>query len=190
MNRHDRLVVVGMMSALLGCEGPAGPAGPAGAPGSEGPPGVSGAPGAQGAAGERGAAGGQGSGGPNGGAAADGARVVSSIFCTGGLEGTLSLDFAYDAHVFANGNVFASGSIRDGAIEASATQIYAPTQNGATRASVLLQFDQAPPLNAGFWELSVDRGTAVTSIVYHDVDVAGGTVSWTMPPSACVLNQY
>jgi hypothetical protein len=175
---------------IAGCEGPAGPPGPAGNPGPSGeigpagPAGIAGPPGPSGAAGPTGPAG---SAGPPG---SDSFKITNSIYCGGPLEGTTSLWFSYDAHLFANGTIFASASIRDSLIEAAHANVYAPTQNGALTAAVDVEFDQAVPADGGWWEISLDRATLVATIVYHDVDVTGGTQAWTMQSSACVVNAY
>lgn len=177
-----RVLVAGTLAMTLGmagCTGEQGPPGPQGLS-TDGEKGATGLPGKDGAKGEPG---------PQG-AAAESAKITNSIFCTGGLEGTASLGFKYQAVLFANGNVFASASIKDGVLEASYATLYSPTQNGAAVAGVSVQFDQAAPANSGFWILSLDRKTLVTSIVYNDADVLGGTQSWTMTPAACVVNNY
>jgi hypothetical protein len=90
----------------------------------------------------------------------------------------------------ANGVIFATASIADASIEASRSEVYAPTQNGALTAQVLIEFDQASALDAGWWAISLDRASLVTTIVYNDVDLAGGKRTWTMQPSACIVNTY
>jgi hypothetical protein len=115
--------------------------------------------------------------------------VLASIHCGGLLQNTTLL-FSYDVYQFTSGNVFASAGVREGAIGASYANFYAPTQNGALTASVIVSLDEFAPADGGWWQLSLDRTTLVTSIVYNDVDVAGGMVTWTMSPTACVVNRY
>jgi hypothetical protein len=105
------------------------------------------------------------------------------------LENT-PLHFTYSAHLFANGNIFASAGIQDVGLAASYANLYSPRQNGAVTAPVNVTFDEVAPSNGGWWRISLNRATLVTTIVYNDVDVAGGTQTWTMQPANCVVNSY
>ena len=171
------LVALSCVCVFPGCSGDPGPTGQPGAAGAAGEPGPAGPRGESAAAGDRGAP------------AQDSAKVTRSIGCSGALENTALL-FTYSVALFANGNVIASAGVREGLIGASFTNFYAPTQNGALDAAVLVSIDEAPPGNGGFFRISLNRTTLVTSIVYTDVDVAGGTASWTMLPANCVANSY
>jgi len=179
MHRWSESLLVVLSSACLigGCAGDPGPAGQPGTAGAAGEPGAAGQSGPAGIAGEAAQP------------ATDPAKVTKSIGCSGSLENT-SLFFSYSAALFANGNIFASAGVREGLIGASYASFYAPTQNGALDAAVIVSLDEAPPANGGFFRLSLNRTTLVTTIVYTDVDVAGGTTSWTMLPASCVTNSY
>lgn len=158
-------------------------------PGPPGPPGAQGPPGADGADGPAGPQGNVGPAGEDARTNGDASKIVRSIGCTGSLEGT-ELSFHYSAVLSANGNVFASGGVWDAFAQVSAAELYAPTQNGALNAPVIITFDLAPPANGGAFRLTLNRTTLVTTIVYADVDVAGGSMSWTMPASRCISNAY
>ena len=180
MHRSLELQVALSLACLVGaCSADAGPAGEPGPTGAAGVAGVAGQPGP---AGQPGAA-------ATATPATDSSKLTKSIGCFGSLENT-SLSFSYTVAVFANGNVFASAGVREGLIGASAANFYAPTQNGALSAAVLVSLDEAPPGNGGFFRISLDRATLVTTIVYTDVDVTGGTTSWTMLPAQCIANSY
>ena len=168
------LVMVSCCALICACSSEVGPVGQPGPAGAAGEPGPDGAPGAAGAKGEPGN---------------DSAKVTMSIGCTGALENT-ALSFRYSVALLANGNVLASAGVRDGAIGASFANVYAPSLIGALVAAVLVSLDELPPGNGGFFRISLDRTTFVTTIVYTDVDVAGGTMTWTMLPANCVANSY
>jgi hypothetical protein len=57
-------------------------------------------------------------------------------------------------------------------------------------APVLLGLDVQGAANYGFWRLELNRTTLVVTITYTDADLVGGTLSWTMTPDKCVLNNY
>jgi hypothetical protein len=105
------------------------------------------------------------------------------------LEGT-QLSASYTAHVLVNGTVFASAGVRDAGIGASYANAYAPSQNGARTASVIVSFDATGTASGGYFTVELDRTTLVTVVTYRDTDVAGGFRTWSMQPSACVANNY
>lgn len=180
-----------------GAKGDKGDVGPAGVKGDKGDPGVAGVAGATGPAGPAGAVGATGATGPKGdkgdkgdpGLTTDPSKIVASIFCSGAIENT-NLDFTYNVVQFANRNVFASGTIRGPVDQTSDATIYAPSQNGYDDASVIIRMDAYAPADAGWWSLSLNRSTLVTTLVYHDDDMPEKTKTWTMQPSKCVNNTY
>jgi hypothetical protein len=115
--------------------------------------------------------------------------MVASIFCQGLLENS-NVFFTYDAVLFDGGNVFVTASVSDGAFQTEGTGFYAPTQGGAATAAVNFQRDEVGTPNGGFFTLSLDRATLVTTIEYTDNEARGGKLVWTMPPSACINNKY
>jgi hypothetical protein len=177
------------VALFVGCTGSAGPAGPPGPAGATGATGATGPAGTAGTNGTNGKDGAQGIAGPEGDAGAGGA-VLDSIFCNGGLSGATGYLFNYHAVQFDNGVVLASGGIADEAVETDSTAIYAPTQNGWQTAAVIVEHDAYAPVDGGWWTLTLDRSTLVVSIVYHDVDVAGGQLIWTLTPDKCIKTTY
>jgi hypothetical protein len=61
---------------------------------------------------------------------------------------------------------------------------------GWATAPVYITMDVAGTANAGWWKLFLDRGSLVVTIEYHDVDLTGGGLAWTMQPQDCILNAY
>ncbi len=185
MNKIISVGYVVALIAMVGCSGEPGAPGKDGAPGVNGLSGVNGTDGKDGEKGEKGI-----SGLPGTSVTTDSAKIVKSIFCTGTLSGTTGLSFNYHVVQFANGNVFTSGGIGDGAYETNATAIYAPSQVGWDSASVIVQHDSYTPLDGGWWNIKLNRSTLITSIVYNDVDMVPATTTWTMTSDKCVVNNY
>lgn len=113
----------------------------------------------------------------------------ASISCGGQLQGE-TIFVNYTANLLKSGDVFVTGSVIGNDFETSDSAFYARQQNGAATGRVLITSDLAGDSNAGYWALSLDRITLVTSVVYNDVDVSGGVRSWTMAPERCVANDY
>lgn len=183
------LLAVGC-SAPVGQPGPTGQPGPVGPKGDTGERGEKGDTGKQGANGTNGMDGKPGANGKDGADASDGSKIAAGIYCVGGLEGSTNLTFTYQAIEFENGNVFVTGSIRDGSVETSASNFYAPTQNGWVNGGVLVQHDAYATDNAGFWNLTLNRQTLVVSISYYDSQMVGGGATWTMTPNKCTVSTY
>ena len=112
--------------------------------------------------------------------------MTSSIFCTGDLEDT-EMSFHYTVAQFALGDVFVSGGIFGEYTEVTNSTMYSLYQNGYHQAPITFTHDSLWDHNGGFWEISLDRGTLVTTIDYRDID---GDVSWEMVPEDCVVNTY
>jgi hypothetical protein len=174
-----------VLTFLWGCGGEAGQPGPAGAPGANGAAGAKGEPGPQGEKGEKGS-----NGAPADAGAVDPSKITASIFCTGALENSNGVSVDYSVAQMANGNVFATTAVRSGDIGASNSAFYSPLQNGALTAAVQVQFDLLGPANAGFWRVELNRSTLITTVVYTDVDAAGGKLTFSMPANQCILNNY
>lgn len=141
-----------------------------------------GQPGSDGEPGERGATG------PTGLPFA-GTQFASSVFCVGELAGT-ALWFTYNAVVMKSGDVWATGSIRDGKSEVGATAFYAATQEGAGTAIVVFQFDVIGAVNSGYWTIQVNRSTRTTVITNYDADRSGAQESWLMTADKCQAHTY
>lgn len=115
--------------------------------------------------------------------------IAASISCYGQLENS-SLLFSYNANQFENGVVQASASIRDSDWQSFRSVVYSPFQNGYLDAGVSLTRDVQGAANSGWWDISLDRNSLITTIIYNDVDLTNGQITWTMPSSACTLNSY
>lgn len=179
---------IGLGVLVVACTLPQGPAG------EQGPPGEQGEKGEKGDPGEPGPAGAQGTSettAPAGTASAtEQTGIIGSFFCTGGLEDT-SLGFTYTVVLFSSGDLFVTGSIDSPAIQSSATAFYAPEQNGYATAQVIVGYDVDGTADGGWFTLTLDRSTLVTTIAYREKGSTSTPDStWTMQPSACVRNVY
>jgi hypothetical protein len=116
-------------------------------------------------------------------------KIRASIGCYGLLQDT-QLDFAYQAAVLTSGDLFASGAIAAPWGQVGASQYYAASQVGAGTGAVIFAYDVAGAASGGWWELSLNRQSLVTTITYRDSDLSGGRMDWTMNPASCTVNQY
>lgn len=115
-------------------------------------------------------------------------KIGASIFCGGSLEGT-AVWFSYSVAEMTTGDIFVSAAIKaDAYKQTSSTSFFSAQQVGAATAAITIQDDQIGDDNAGYWTLQLDRKSLITTIVYKDADL--GEQTWTMQPSACVLNAY
>jgi hypothetical protein len=162
--------------------------------GDDGAPGLAGAKGEKGVAGTDGVAGADGAAGANGADGAAGAdgtdnRITSSIYCTGQL-GSTAFYATYNAVLHASGDLFVTANIENGLDQTTAVAFYSREQNGAESGAVSLTKDEAGTSNYGWWRLSLNRTTLVTTVTYHDNEISGGEQSWTMTPDKCIVNDY
>lgn len=116
-------------------------------------------------------------------------RISESYFCTGGLEDT-ALRFTYNAVLLSSGDLFVTGSVNGALNSATDTKYYAPNQTGYETASVSMRYDQDGTADYGWFSLSLNRGTLVTVIEYHESDPGPVAATWTMQPTDCVHNMY
>lgn len=217
----NRVMICGLLACMFACgsapagrDGLPGAAGPSGDKGDEGSTGAkgdkgdtgnvgntgntgaAGAQGEKGDKGDKGDIGAQGSQGPQGNpgpSGFDGSKITGSIYCNALLANANSYSFDYTVIQFANGNVMAIGGIRDSSVETQSTSEYVQTQIGWDTAQVVVQHDAYLPIDGGWWSMSLDRSTLITSIVYHDVDITAptpGIISWQLLSSACIVSTY
>ena len=163
----------GAGSAVQGPAGPAGDAGAAGTPGAKGDAGAAGATGTAGAAGKDGS--------DN--------HIVGETTCVGQLA-TSGLWESYSRVSMASGDVFVVGSIRGNALETSVSAFYSAKQLGAVLGDVLVTQDDQGAANAGFWELSFSKVTSLLTVLYTDVDAAGGKTTFVQPAGECTTTVY
>jgi hypothetical protein len=142
-------------------------------------------------AGKDGAAGKDGTNGKDGAAGKDGVdnKMSASIHCSGELD-TSGVWFDYSGAEMASGDVFVTASIRADAFQVAGTAFYSAQQVGAETAQVSLENDLAGAANAGYWTLSLDRKTLVTTIDYKDADVTNQEQVFVMTPDKCQVAKY
>ena len=63
--------------------------------------------------------------------------------------------------------------------------MYSKLQNGWTTAPIYINYDVSGSANHGIFKISLNRSTMVTTILYTDSDVSGGSDTWTQPSSNC-----
>ena len=139
--------------------------------------------------GDPGTAGDKGTTGDNGTAGADGIKPSSQIACDAALENT-SLYFEYKATVFTDGSVLAHASIYGVAVEVTDSTFYDSSQNGASTGYINIRYDVSGTDNGGDWKISVNRSTLVTTVLYEDTDLSGGSLTWTLASSKCTTNSF
>lgn len=153
--------------------------------GAMGLPGEKGDKGDQGEKGDTGPAGGAGPAGED----AQVTRIAESLFCNGGLEG-IAIAFTYNVILMSSLDLFVTGSVANASLQASGTRFYAPTQNGYSNAPINIALDVDGSASGGWFKISLNRTTLVTTIEYSPSDGAAASSFWTMPASACVHNFY
>jgi len=55
---------------------------------------------------------------------------------------------------------------------------------------VIITLDAAGTANFGWWYVTLNRSTLVTTIEYNDNEVSGGKITWIQTPDKCVVNSY
>lgn len=126
-----------------------------------------------------------------------GGRIVATHNCSGTISGLSSgaaalngLDVEYDAVLTAGGDIYATARIIDEFSQVSSTNFYAAGQAGATDAAVIVVGDYHSTANGGWWVVSLNRSTLVTSIEYTDSSLGfQSPVFLTFSSSAC-SSQY
>jgi hypothetical protein len=132
-------------------------------------------------------------------------KITASLYCNGDLS-TLSsgartlngktvpatISVSYWSATTGNGDTFASASVEDTLIQASGTRFYSNSQNGAATAGVQVTSDFISPSSYGWWNISVNRQTGVTTVRYTDdsFGLAPNYLEWTLLASACSIQNY
>jgi hypothetical protein len=119
----------------------------------------------------------------------DGIKPSAQLACDAALENT-SLYFEYKATVFTDGSVLAHASIYGVAVEVTDSTFYDSSQNGASTGYVNIRYDVSGTDNGGDWKISVNRSTLVTTVLYEDTDLSGGSLTWTLASSNCTTNSF
>lgn len=126
-------------------------------------------------------------------------RIRTTINCSGiisGLAGVVGaalngLEVEYDAALTTSGDVYATARIIDSAVQHTSTNFYAAGQAGAATADVLVVADYDFTSDGGWWKVSLNRSTMVTSITYTDSSLGGlSPVNLTFTPAACSVQNW
>jgi len=123
-----------------------------------------------------------------------GSRIVSTINCSGVISGSgvgslNGLEVDYDAVLMASGDVYATAAVIDNGAQVSGTSFYSVGQPGAVNAMVSIVADHHGTLDRAYWQISLNRSTLVTSVVYEDNSLAG-PISLTFTPGACTIQNW
>lgn len=138
--------------------------------------------------------------GPKGDKGADGSgRIISTINCQGqitGLTGAAGtalngLFVEYTAILTSASDVYATAVVYDDLFQYSATHFYANGQSGADSASVYITADFDASADGGFWRISLNRDTLVTSVRYTDSSLGvQSPVDLNFAASACLVEYF
>lgn len=128
--------------------------------------------------------------------ASGGGRVIATIYCAGTVSGMAGgaaplngLDVEYNAVLTAGGDVYATANIVDEASQVSGTAFYAAAEPGSATAEVPVTADYVGVYNGGFWRVSLNRNTLVTSVEYDDPSLASvATMAFTA--SSCTVSHF
>ena len=127
-------------------------------------------------------------------------RFVSGIVCLGAVSGVSGaagtalngVNVYYKAVLTAAGDVMSTASVTPaiGSFQVSGTDFWASSQSGASTAPVFITADFATS-NWGWWNISLNRSTLVTTAVYTDSTLgAQSPVTITFLSSACTLLSF
>lgn len=127
-----------------------------------------------------------------------GGKIISTINCDGDINAGPGIPFElvgltveYNAVLTAGNDVYATANIIDDEFQVSGTAFYASGQSGASKASVLITSDYVGSANGGFWEVSLNRDTLVTSVKYTDSSLGGASpVNMQFNAAACTVQNW
>ncbi len=111
-------------------------------------------------------------------------RIRYSHYCNALLENT-AYYFRYRVYQFKNNDVYIQGEIYGTSFEVADSVMYGSTQNGWLTAPIYINYDVSGTANYGYWVISMDRTTLITTIVYYDTDISVGSLTWVEPSSDC-----
>ena len=111
-------------------------------------------------------------------------RIKYTHLCNALLENT-SYYYRYRVRQFVNEDIFIQGEIYGVSYEVADSIMYSKLQNGWTTAPIYINYDVSGSANYGYFVISLNRSTMVTTIVYTDSDVSGGSTTWSQPSSDC-----
>ena len=139
-----------------------------------------GAPGSSGSKGDKGSTGSKG----DTGSAGTDNKIKYTHYCNALLQNT-ALYYRYRVYQFVNEDIFIQGEIYGVSYEVADSIMYSKLQNGWTTAPIYINYDVSGSANSGYFVISLNRSTMVTTIVYTDSDVSGGSTTWSQPSSDC-----
>ena len=139
-----------------------------------------GAPGSSGSMGDKGSTGSKG----DTGSAGTDNKIKYTHYCNALLQNT-ALYYRYRVYQFVNEDIFIQGEIYGVSYEVADSIMYSKLQNGWTTAPIYINYDVSGSANSGYFVISLNRSTMVTTIVYTDSDVSGGSTTWVEPSSDC-----
>ena len=113
-------------------------------------------------------------------------KIKYTHYCNALLENT-TLYYRYRVSQFVNEDIFIQGEIYGAAYEVADAIMYSKLQNGWDTAPIFINYDVSGSANYGYFVISLNRSTMVTTIVYTDSDVTGGSTTWTLPSSNCTF---
>lgn len=124
-------------------------------------------------------------------------RITSTINCQGtvsGVSGTAGaslngLEIEYNAVLTTGGDVYASAAIINETHQTSGTAFWAAGQSGADTAKVVVTDDYVGTANGAVWDISLDRNTLITSVVYDDPSLSA-PIDMTFTASACRVQNW
>jgi hypothetical protein len=124
--------------------------------------------------------------------------IKATINCSGtiasvsGLASILNgLEVRYSAVLTHAGDVYASASVADEASQVSGTAFYAAAQTGAQNGRVSMIADYYGTANWGYWEITLDRNTLVTTAVYTDSSLGfQSPVVMNFAANACTVQSW
>jgi uncharacterized lipoprotein YehR (DUF1307 family) len=127
----------------------------------------------------------------------DGGKIVATMNCSGyitglgGAAGTAlnGLRVDYDAVLTGSGDVYATASVADDLAQVSGTAFYAAGQAGANSGAVEIIADYHNSLDGATWDISLNRTTLVTTVVYDD-DSLAAPVSLNFTSAACSQSYF
>jgi len=111
-------------------------------------------------------------------------KIKYTHYCNALLDNT-TLYYRYRVSQFVNEDIFIQGEIYGAAYEVADAIMYSKLQNGWDTAPIFINYDVSGSANYGYFVISLNRSTMVTTIVYTDSDVSGGSDTWTQPSSDC-----
>ena len=112
-------------------------------------------------------------------------KIKYTHYCSALLE-NISFYYRYRVRQFVNEDIFIQGEIYGVSYEVSDSLMYSKLQSGWDLAPIYINYDVAGSANSGYFKLSLNRSTMITTILYTDSDVTGGSDTWSIPSSNCL----